>query len=87
MQAVRVMGSAALGLAFAACGRFDLFVHSFLYPWDSAAGILFVREGGRHRRRAGRRPVTIYSEGLVAGAPGPVQDLLAESGERLSPSG
>ena len=40
------MGSAALGLAYAACGRFDVYVHQYLYPWDTAAGILFVQEAG-----------------------------------------
>jgi myo-inositol-1(or 4)-monophosphatase len=35
---------AALGLAYTACGRFDLFVHHVLYPWDIAAGILLVQE-------------------------------------------
>ncbi len=60
MQSVRIIGSAALGLAYAACGRFDLFVHHMLYPWDIAAGILLVREAGgaitRPRRRADGHP-------------------------------
>ena len=81
VQAVRVMGSAALGLAFAACGRFDLYVHHFLYPWDSAAGILFVREaGGLVLDREGG-PATIYSDALIAGAPGAVQDFRRLAGE------
>lgn len=82
MQAVRMMGSAALGLAFAACGRFDLYVHHFLCPWDSAAGILLVREGGGAvlDRDGGR--MTLYSEGVIAGAPGPVKDFLLLARER-----
>lgn len=82
VQAVRVMGSAALGLAFAACGRFDVYTHSFLFPWDSAAGILLVQEGGGVVLDRGGGPMSIRSEGVIAGAPGPVQDLLRIARER-----
>ena len=43
---IRGMGSAALGLAYVAAGRHDLFFGSSLSPWDIAAGILLVREAG-----------------------------------------
>jgi len=76
VQSVRIMGSAALGLAFAACGRFDVFVHNFLFPWDLAAGILLVQEGGGLILDRDDGPVTIYSQGVVAGAPGVAQDFL-----------
>ncbi len=46
VQSVRIPGSAALGLAYAAAGRYDLFLHHYLFPWDIAAGILLVREAG-----------------------------------------
>lgn len=45
-QAVRRDGSAALDLAFVACGRFDGFWEFDLNPWDVAAGMLLVREAG-----------------------------------------
>ncbi len=45
-QAVRRDGSAALDLAFTACGRFDGFWEWDLKPWDVAAGMLLVREAG-----------------------------------------
>jgi len=77
VQAVRVMGSAALGLAFAASGRYDLFVHNFLFPWDLAAGIMLVQEGGGVIVDRDGAPINIYSEGVVAGAPGPVRDFLS----------
>jgi fructose-1,6-bisphosphatase/inositol monophosphatase family enzyme len=76
VQSVRVMGSAALGLAFAACGRFDLYVHHALYPWDIAAGILLVREAGGVAMDRDGGPVTIYSESVIGGAAGPVRDFL-----------
>jgi myo-inositol-1(or 4)-monophosphatase len=43
---VRRMGSAAIDLAYTACGRFDGFWEMKLKPWDIAAGILIVREAG-----------------------------------------
>jgi myo-inositol-1(or 4)-monophosphatase len=43
---VRRAGSAALDLAYTACGRFDAFWEFKLNPWDTAAGILLVEEAG-----------------------------------------
>jgi myo-inositol-1(or 4)-monophosphatase len=43
---VRRTGSAALDLAYAACGRLDLFWEFGLKPWDMAAGTLLVQEAG-----------------------------------------
>jgi fructose-1,6-bisphosphatase/inositol monophosphatase family enzyme len=45
---LRVLGSAALGIAYVACGRLDIYFHRHLYPWDIASGILLVREAGGH---------------------------------------
>jgi fructose-1,6-bisphosphatase/inositol monophosphatase family enzyme len=76
MQSLRVIGSAALGLAYAACGRFDLFVHHMLYPWDIAAGILLVREAGGLVTDRDGGPIGIRSEGVIAGALGAHADFL-----------
>ena len=43
---IRRLGSAALDLAWVAAGRFDGFWEDDLDPWDSAAGVLLVREAG-----------------------------------------
>jgi myo-inositol-1(or 4)-monophosphatase len=43
---VRRAGSAALDLAYTACGRFDAYWEFKLNPWDTAAGILLVEEAG-----------------------------------------
>ena len=43
---LRRMGSAAIDLAYTACGRFDGFFEMNLSPWDVAAGVLLVREAG-----------------------------------------
>lgn len=46
VQSLRLMGSAALGIAYAAAGRVDLYFHHALSPWDIASGLLLVREAG-----------------------------------------
>jgi myo-inositol-1(or 4)-monophosphatase len=43
---VRRAGSAALDLAYVACGRMDAFWEFNLNPWDTAAGLLLVEEAG-----------------------------------------
>ena len=43
---VRRDGSAAMDLAAVACGRFEGFWEFGLHPWDTAAGVLLVREAG-----------------------------------------
>jgi myo-inositol-1(or 4)-monophosphatase len=43
---IRRTGSAALDLAYVACGRSDGFFEAGLKPWDVAAGMLMVREAG-----------------------------------------
>jgi len=43
---LRLMGSAALGLTYVACGRLDGYVHPHLSPWDVAAGVVLVEEAG-----------------------------------------
>ncbi len=45
-RAVRRDGSAAIDLAYVACGRFDGFWEEGLNPWDVAAGVLLVTEAG-----------------------------------------
>jgi myo-inositol-1(or 4)-monophosphatase len=43
---IRRTGSAALDLAYTACGRLDGYYEIGLHPWDMAAGWLIVREAG-----------------------------------------
>ncbi len=43
---VRRLGSAALDLAYVACGRYDGFYEYGLSPWDVAAGSLIVQQAG-----------------------------------------
>lgn len=80
MQSLRIRGSAALGLAYAACGRYDLFVHHYLFPWDVAAGILLVREAGGVITDRDGSPIRINSEGVVAGGAAAHADFLRRAG-------
>jgi myo-inositol-1(or 4)-monophosphatase len=43
---VRRAGSAALDLAYVACGRLEAFWEFKLNPWDTSAGVLLVTEAG-----------------------------------------
>jgi myo-inositol-1(or 4)-monophosphatase len=43
---VRRTGSSALDLAWTAAGRFDAYWERNIQPWDTAAGIVLVREAG-----------------------------------------
>lgn len=45
-RGVRRLGSAAVDLAYTACGRFDAFFEYNLNAWDVAAGVLIVQEAG-----------------------------------------
>ncbi len=43
---IRRLGSAAVDLAYVACGRFDGFYEYGLNPWDVAAGAFIVQQAG-----------------------------------------
>jgi fructose-1,6-bisphosphatase/inositol monophosphatase family enzyme len=66
MQSLRISGSAALGFAYVASGKWDIYVHSDLQPWDIAAGLLLVREAGGIVRDRDGNEATIYSREAVA---------------------
>lgn len=46
VRGIRRSGSAALDLAYTACGRLGAFWERSLRPWDMAAGVLLVNEAG-----------------------------------------
>ena len=43
---LRRIGSAAVDLAYVACGRFDGYFEYNLQTWDVAAGVVLVKEAG-----------------------------------------
>lgn len=65
-QAVRRDGSAALDLAYVACGRFDGFWEDGLNPWDIAAGALLITEAGGRITNFDNEPLDIYTKKVVA---------------------
>jgi len=65
---VRRTGSAALDLAYVACGRADGYFEAGIKPWDIAAGMLLVREaGGRVCDYRGRGEKLLDAGQIVAG--------------------
>jgi myo-inositol-1(or 4)-monophosphatase len=65
-QAVRRDGSAALDLAYVACGRFDAFWELDLQPWDVAAGTLLVLEAGGRVTQAGGSDARVERGSILA---------------------
>jgi len=84
---VRRDGSAALDLCSVACGRFDAFWEFRLNSWDTAAGMLLVREaGGTVSDLAGQayRPGgfdMLASNGLIHGE---MREIAAEIARRTA---
>ena len=63
---VRRAGSAALDLAYTACGRYDAYWEFKLNPWDTAAGVLLVREAGGRVTYIRGEPFEIASKEVLA---------------------
>ncbi|KFN44918.1 inositol monophosphatase family protein [Arenimonas oryziterrae] len=65
---IRRTGSAALDLAYVACGRADGYFEAGVKAWDVAAGMLLVREaGGRVCDFRGRGEQILNASQMVAG--------------------
>lgn len=80
METLRIAGSAALGFAYVAAGRYDLFLHAFLEPWDLAGGLLLVREAGGVVTDRDGGEATVYSRGVIASSPALHDDFVALAG-------
>jgi myo-inositol-1(or 4)-monophosphatase len=65
-QAVRRMGSAAIDMAYVACGRYEGFWEVGLHPWDVAAGALIVTEAGGKVTGFSGGPCSIYAKDIAA---------------------
>jgi myo-inositol-1(or 4)-monophosphatase len=77
---VRRPGSAALDLAYVACGRVDAFWEIGLAPWDTAAGMLLIQEAGGRTGTLTGAPYN-HRGNIIAGAP----DVFAAMVEALAP--
>jgi len=65
-QTLQRTGSAALNLAYVACGRIDAFWSTSMKPWDVAAGGLIVVEAGGALTTTGGRLFDLYIADLLA---------------------
>ena len=83
-QGVRRSGSAAIDLAYTACGRLDGYWERGLSPWDLAAGVVLVEEAGG--------TVTAYdggafklSTGRILATNGPIHHALSHELGQIQP--
>jgi myo-inositol-1(or 4)-monophosphatase len=66
---LRRPGSAALDLAYVACGRLDGFFEKGLQPWDMAAGSLLITESGGIMGTFAGESDYLYKGDVLAGTP------------------
>ncbi|WP_344241876.1 inositol monophosphatase family protein [Actinocorallia libanotica] len=81
VQRVRMLGSAALDLAWTAEGRLDASLTLTNNPWDMAAGAAIAREAGADLHDANGAPYSLASDSIIVTAPSlttTFQNLLAE---------
>ena len=71
---VRRTGSAALDLAYVACGRLDFFWEFGLKSWDQAAGTLLVTEAGGKTSDMDGQPLSVTESDHVLADNGLVHD-------------
>lgn len=65
-RGVRRDGSAAIDMAYVACGRFDGFWEEGLNPWDMAAGVLLIEEAGGFVTGYDNSKFSIYKPPILA---------------------
>lgn len=73
---IRRAGSAALDLAYTACGRADGFWEMSLSPWDVAAGALLIEEAGGKVSDFFGHPRYLQTGHIAAGSPAIHQRLV-----------
>ena len=78
---LRRMGSAAIDLAYTACGRFDGFYETGLSAWDVAAGALIVQEAGGMVTDFKKTDQYIFGKQIVAGNPS-IMEALQEATQK-----
>ncbi len=90
---LRILGSAALGMAYVACGRINLYYHRSSYSWDISSGISLVSEAGGRVVSLDYKEAKYDSKGIIAAN----RDLIAhfirlkkglpeENQERIKPT-
>jgi len=62
-----IKGSAVLTMSETAAGRFDLYFHTVLKPWDNAAAFLIAEEAGAKIRDVEGNPINFMTKSAVVG--------------------
>ncbi len=75
---LRALGSAALELAYIACGRLTGFWENPLMPWDVAAGALLVKEAGGRVTDIDGKPLGLENYLSITASNGLIHDELLE---------
>lgn len=75
-QDIRRTGTAALDLAYVACGRTGGFFEPRLSPWDFAAGMLLVQEAGGKVTNFEGEPLGFLKRGSVVASNGKIHEEL-----------
>lgn len=73
---IRRLGSAAVDLAYVACGRFDAFYEYGLNPWDVAGGAILVQEAGGIVTDFAGGNNYLFGKEMIASNPGVHQEFL-----------
>ena len=68
-KGIRRLGSAAIDLAYTACGRFDAFYELNLSPWDVAAGSYIVQQAGGIVSDFKNKENYVFGNSILAGNP------------------
>ena len=79
MLSLRLLGSAGLGVAYAAAGRVDMYFHHSLSPWDIVAGLVQVREAGGQIVDKQGKPANLQTSGVIAANPTLIADFLEQT--------
>ncbi|HMQ46972.1 MAG TPA: inositol monophosphatase family protein [Saprospiraceae bacterium] len=82
-RGIRRLGSAAVDLAYTACGRFDGFYEYGLHAWDLAAGVLLVQEAGGKVSDFKGGDDYLFGEELIAASPAIWEDMQACIGQAI----
>jgi myo-inositol-1(or 4)-monophosphatase len=74
---VRMLGSAAIDLAWLAEGKTDACILLSNKPWDTAAGVVIAAEAGAHVVDLDGSTHTMQSKAAIGAAPGLIADIIS----------
>ncbi len=76
-QGFRRLGSAAMDMAYVACGKCEGFYEEGLQPWDTAAGVILIQEAGGVVTDYFGKKFSAYQKTIIA-SNGMIQDSLID---------